>query len=110
VDELEHRTHLILWLEHREPLLEKVLDRLDVVVRFGLERFDPPRVIEREILHDVPERRPGRGGQGRQTVEAGAGERHEPLDLDLEAKPDEAILTQVWSEGVAATGVTAVYR
>jgi len=99
-------------LRHRgEPLLQPVLDRLDVVVGLPLDRLHARGVRRREIARHGRERLGG-GGRERRHLGDGrlGGERLEPRDLDPHTVADEAEFAEVTGERRDLAGVAPVER
>ena len=76
-----------------QALLQEVLDRLHVVVRFGLERLHALPVLRRKIVAERRQALPGRGPERRDLGDAlRVRQRREPRELDAHAAADEAEL------------------
>ena len=78
-----------------DSLADKILDRLDVVIGFPLDRLDPQRVFESEAVRDVVEALRRFPGQGCEGIELRARrERLQPGDLDPDPISDERVLAR----------------
>src|SRR6185436_6435107 len=108
VDELQGALHFAVLAEAR---LEPVLDRLDVVVGFRLDRLYLLRVGFVELQHQVVERSRGLAGEGLQLADRGLrGERHEPCQLDAHAIAGERVFAEEGPQGIRGLCVPAVER
>ena len=97
-----------------EALFKEVLDRFDVVVSCSLNFFDTLSVLNRKIRKDLVHE-----GLLRNDLLDGSlilcdnlliEQCLEPAKLDKDAEPHESILREVGAEGVAALGVSTIYR
>ena len=93
-----------------ETLLDKIFDRLDIVVGFTLDGLDCFGVLDSEIAINRPQgvedaridSFKGRQGQFAQCDEV--------LDLNLDAVADQGTLGKIRGQGVDRTAVAAVHR
>mmetsp|Transcript_19257 Transcript_19257/g.50660 ORF Transcript_19257/g.50660 Transcript_19257/m.50660 type:complete len:553 (-) Transcript_19257:11-1669(-) len=107
VEELEPRRECRVG--RLERLLQKVLDRLDVVVGGLLDRLDALRLLDGEVLGEGLERRARGRVEGRQLLDhALVREVEQPVDLDLDPPLDEGVLGEVLAQRDALVGVAAV--
>ncbi|MNX71669.1 hypothetical protein D3C86_1029940 [compost metagenome] len=95
-----------------EPVLDEVLDRLDVVVDLALDGLDGPGVRLREAGVDPAQAIEGVHGEDPPHVRAvdGAQQRDQVLDLDHDPVAVEGELREVVREGADLGGIAAVER
>jgi hypothetical protein len=108
VHEFKRRRQALVVLQ---PLLDEVLDRLDVVVGGPLDLLDPRRVGSAEALGHRPQA--GRGGfrQGSEFDDARLGRQgQQPLDLDPDPGPDQSEFREDRTQRRDLAGVAAIER
>ncbi len=94
----------------RKARLEPVLDGLDVVVGDALDVLDGLRVGLAEVGDQPAQQAAGVGRQRLELGQAGVGQRHEPLDLDLHAAVHQPELGQQRPQRSQLGRVAAVQR
>ena len=98
-------------IDRGDSLLDKILDRLDVVIGGRLELLDAARIVEREVLVNGAELFRSRGRNRFQRTDRGMpGERQIPFDLDANAVANQRELAEVCLQGPRARAVAAVDR
>ena len=100
VDQLGQATVLVSRGDRREPLLEEILDRLDVVLGDSLGAGHLLDLLGAELVDNGAQPRLLVAGEAAHTGhDLPVGEVDEPLDLDLDPGPVEGRLRQVIHEG-----------
>jgi hypothetical protein len=108
MDELERPLDLPVA---RQPGLEPVLDRLDVVVGLGLDVLDVPGVAFRKARDELVHRSDGLCAEWPQLFNRGlGGQRLQPFELDLQAVADQRRFAEMVAQRVDALRVTPVQR
>jgi len=106
--------HHLDWessINRGDPLFDKILDRLDVVIGGRLELFHAARIVECEVFVSGAQLLRSRGGNRSQRADRGMpGERQVPFDLDADAVANQRELAEVRLQGPGARAVAAVYR
>ncbi len=94
-----------------EPVLEKILDRLDVVVGARLDFLDGGAVGFREAAHECVERFDGGSREPGNFRDRGLGsERLQPFDFDLDAVADQPEFAEIRPQRLDFAAIAAIER
>src|ERR1700722_18088730 len=98
-------------IQRVDLLLQKILERFDVVIGLGFERLDAARIGYREILVELAQT-PGRlRVDRRKRVDSRIRrERQVPFDFNANAIADESVLAEIIGERAGARSIAAVNR
>ena len=108
VNELRDARH---FRDAREPLLQPILDRLDVVLRLALDGLDAGSIVLREALADFSDGRSRCVGKGRDLGDGRfGGQCTEPCKLDADAMANQSEFAELPAQRGDFARVSAVER